>query len=255
LELGYRIIRPDDVGKYPLPFAQISLWRTAKWDVAEGEEAVRQAVAIAQTCKARGIRTVFHPLEYSLTNAAGPQTLEVMRRLAAASDLGIIVHDEGNAGRMRLTAVDAGAYEKNIKKISDLCHLSIENSYNSGDISWFWERFVVPSPPDVSITLDIGHLELAGLDSVSFVQNMPQRLIDRLQFVHMHHHDGNDTHWVKDHKPLVAGCREIEALKVLLARKSDVYVVLELDAAEDGMRQSIELLEQLRTADFGLRNE
>ncbi len=63
MELGYRIIRPDDVGKFSLKLAQISLWRTANWDVAEGEEAVLQAIAIAQACKMRGIRTVFHPLE------------------------------------------------------------------------------------------------------------------------------------------------------------------------------------------------
>jgi sugar phosphate isomerase/epimerase len=245
LELGYRIIRPDDVGKYPLKFAQISLWRAANWDVAEGEEGVRQAIAIAQTCKARGIRTVFHPLEYPLANAAGPQTLEVMRRLATASDLGIIVHDEGNAGAVRLTDVEAGAYEKNVKEISGLCHLSVENSYNSGDITWFWERFVVPSPPNVSMTLDIGHLELAGLDSVSFIRDLPQRLVERITFVHMHHHDAREPRAVKDHKPLVPGCREIEALKVLLERKSDIRVVLELDAAEDGMGQSIELLKNL----------
>ncbi len=251
MELGYRIIRPDDVGKYPLKFAQISLWRAANWDVAEGEEAVQQAIAIAQACKARGIRTVFHPLEYPLTNAAGPQTLGVMRRLAAASDLGIIVHDEGNAGGRRLTAVEAGAYEKNVMEISGLCHLSIENSYNSRDSTWFWERFVVPSPRDVSITLDIGHLELAGLDSVAFVRAMPQRLAERIQFVHMHHHDAGEPRAVKDHKPLVPGCREIEALKILLKRKSNIRVILELDAAEDGMGQSIELI---KNAEFGMRN-
>jgi sugar phosphate isomerase/epimerase len=251
MELGYRIIRPDDVGKYLLPFAQISLWRTANWDVAVGEEAVQQAIEIAAACKARGIRTVFHPLEYPLTNTYDPQTLGVMRRLATASDLGIIIHDEGNAGGKRLTAVEAGAYEKDVTEISGLCRVSIENSYNSGDSTWFWERFVVPSLPEVSITLDIGHLELAGLDSVSFIRDLPQRLVERIQFVHMHHHDAGEPRAVKDHKPLVAGCREIEALKVLLARKSDIRVILELDAAEDGMGQSIELI---RNAEFGLRN-
>jgi hypothetical protein len=255
MELGYRIIRPDDVGKYPLKFVQISLWRTANWDVADGEEAVRQAIAIAQTCKARGIRTVFHPLEYPLANAAGPQTLEVMRRLATASDLGIIVHDEGGKDRERLSAAEADTYEKNVMEISGLCHLSIENSYDSGDSTWFWERFVVPAPPDVSITLDIGHLELAGLDSVLFIRDLPQRFIERIKFAHLHHHDPRGPHEVKDHKPLVSGCTEIEALKALLARKSDIRVVLELDAAEDGMMQSIELLEQLWNADFGLRSE
>ena len=245
MELGYRIIRPDDVGKYPLPFAQISLWRTANWDVADGEEAVRQAIAIAQRCKTRGIRTVFHPLEYPLTGERAPQTLEVMLRLATVSDLGIIVHDEGGKDRQRLSVAEADTYEKNVMEISGLCHLSIENSYDSGDSTWFWERFVVPAPPGVSITLDIGHLELAGLDSVLFIRDLPQRFIERIKFAHLHHHDHRGPREVQDHKPLVSGCREIEALKVLLARKSDIRIVLELDAAEDGMRQSIELLKNL----------
>ena len=251
MELGYRIIRPGDVGSHPLPFVQISLWREANWGVSEGEPAVREAIEIAGACKARGIRTVFHPLEYPLSGDHAAQTVDVLQRLAASSDLGIIVHDEGGAGRKRFSSSEAGQYERNVREISTRCPISIENSYNSGDITWFWERFVVPAPASVSITLDIGHLELAGLDSVLFVQNMPQRLIDRTQFVHMHHHDGNDTRWVKDHKPLVAGCREIEALKVLLQRKRDVFIVLELDAAEDGMAQSIELI---RSAECGVRS-
>src|SRR5574337_381967 len=242
MELGYRIIRPDDAGKYPLRFAQISLWREANWGVAEGEEAVRQAIEIARTCKAQGIRTVFHPLEYPMAGELASRTVDVLRRLAATCDLGIILHDEGGAGRERLSPAETEQYERSVREISARCPVSIENSYNSGDITWFWERFVVPAPESVSLTLDIGHLELAGLDSVSFVRNMPQYLIDRMQFVHMHHHDSKDTHWVKDHKPLEPGCREIEALKLLLQRKRDVFVVLELDAAGDGMTQSIELL-------------
>jgi sugar phosphate isomerase/epimerase len=245
MELGYRIIRSEDVGAQPLRFAQISLWREANWGVADGEEAVRQAIAIARACKARGIRTVFHPLEYPLADAAGPRTLGVMRRLAAACDLGIIIHDEGGAGGTRLTSAQAGTYEKNVTEISGLCRLSIENSYNSGDSTWFWERFVVPAPPAVSITLDIGHLELAGLDSVSFIRDLPERLVERIAFAHLHHHDASGPHAVKDHQPLVPGCREIEALEVLLARKSDIRVVLELDAARDGMERSIELVKDL----------
>ena len=246
MELGYRIIRPGDVGKYPLPLAQISLWRTANWGVSEGEPAVREAIEIAAACKARGIRTVFHPLEYPLTNEHGALTRDVLRRLAGASDLGIIIHDEGGADGSRLPGNDAEHYEKIIREISSLCPISLENSYNSGDITWFWERFVMPAPPSVSITLDIGHLELAGLDSISFVQGVQKELVERIAFVHMHHHDSKTREAVPDHKPLVKGCREIEALKLLLQRKRDLRVILELDAAEDGMAQSIELLEQLR---------
>jgi sugar phosphate isomerase/epimerase len=177
-----------------------------------------------------------------LTGELGPRTLLVMRRLAAAADLGIIIHDEGCAGGKRLANIEADQYAKIVKEISGLCHVSIENSFNSGDITWFWERFVTPARANVSITLDIGHLELAGLDSVTFVRNMPQHLVERTAFVHMHHHDASEPHDVKDHRPLVAGCREMEALEELLNRKQDVRVILELDAAEDGMRRSIELL-------------
>ncbi len=242
MELGYRIIRPEDIGTQPLDFAQISLWRTANWGVAEGERAVREAVEIAAACRDRGIRTVFHPLDYPLTGESGPQTLTVMRRLAAAADLGIIIHDEGNAGGKRLADKEADQYARNVREISGLCRVSIENSFNSGDITWFWERFAAPAPATVSITLDIGHLELAGFDSARFVRNMPQHLVERTAFVHMHHHDAQESHEVKDHWPLVAGCREIEALKELLNRKQDVRVILELDAADDGMGRSIELL-------------
>jgi hypothetical protein len=252
MELGYRIIRPEDVGKHPLPLVQISLWRRANWDVAVGEEAVQQAIEIAAACKARGIRSVFHPLEYPLTNEQGPQTLAVLRRLSPAADLGIIIHDEGGADGRRLSAAGAGQYERGVREISARCPVSIENSYNSGDITWFWERLAVPAPESVSITLDIGHLELAGLDSAAFVRAMPQRLVERVKFVHMHHHDPSEPRAVKDHKPLVPGCREIEALKLLLQRKRDILVILELDAAGDGMGRSIELI---RNAECGMRNE
>ncbi len=245
MKIGYRIIRPVDVGTQPVSFAQISLWRVADWGVAAGDQGVTEAIETARICRKLGIRTVFHPLEYPLTNKHAAQTLEVMRRLAAAADLGIIIHDEGGAGGKRLTAAEAEQYEQHVGAMSRLCHISIENSYNSGDISWFWERFVLPAPNQLSVTLDIGHLELAGLDSVDFVKNMPNDLLDRITFVHMHHHDSAGYGAVKDHRPLLPDCREIKALKELLKRKQDLWVILELDSKEEGMRRSIQLLENL----------
>jgi sugar phosphate isomerase/epimerase len=250
MELGYRIMRPEDVGKQPLTFAQISLWRIANWDVAEGERAVTEAIEMAAACKARGIRTVYHPLEYPLTGEHASETPGVLRRLAAKADLGIIIHDEGGAGGKRLTPGEERTFEEKLAGISSLCPVSLENSFNSGDITRFWERFVAPAPDSVSITLDIGHLELAGLHSTKFVRDLPRKLIERIRFVHMHHHDAGDLHPVKDHKPLIPGCREIDALNVLRERKKDLWVILELDAAEKGMRESIGLLREpgMRTA-------
>ena len=244
MQIGYRIIRPGDVGKQPLQFAQISLWRTANWGVADGAQAVKGAIEIAEACKSRGIRTVYHPLEYPMTGELARQSREVMRRLASASDLGLIIHDEGGAGGKRFSDHEEKEYERNLAEISSFCPVSIENAFNSVDVTWFWERFVVPAPETVSITLDIGHMESADIDSIDYVRTMPERLIERLHFVHMHH-KAEERYGIKDHWPLEPGCREIEALKILLNRKKDIRVVLELDAATSGMGRSIELLENI----------
>jgi sugar phosphate isomerase/epimerase len=212
--------------------------------VAVGEQAVREAIETAATCKKRGIRTVFHPLEYPLANEHDVDTLDVMRRLAGACDLALIIHDEGGASGKRLSPSEEKVFEKNLGEISSLCPVSIENAFNTGDVSWFWERFVVPAPKNVSITLDIGHLESADIDSIAFIRGLSDRLAERIQFAHMHH-KAEERFGIRDHWPLVPGCREIEALKVLLTRRPDVHVVLELEAAEDGMGRSIELLKNL----------
>jgi sugar phosphate isomerase/epimerase len=253
MEIGYRIIRPSDVGTQKVKFAQISLWRRADWGVADGERGVQEAIETARACRKAGIRTVYHPLEYPLTGESAPHTIDMMRKLADASDLGIIIHDEGANGG-RLEGAEAVQYGVNVRAISRLCPISIENSYNSGDIVWFWERFVVPMPECVSVTLDIGHLEGAGIDSIAFIDRLPQAVVNRIEFVHIHHRDP-EAQGVKDHRPLVPGCREMEALNLLLAKKPDVLVIVELDAAEEGMRESIELLMGMRSADFGMRNE
>ncbi len=245
MQLGYRIIRPEDVGTQPVKFAQISLWRVADWGVADGSRGVAEAIETARICRTLGVRTVFHPLEYPMANDHDEQTLDVMRRLAGEADLGIIIHDEGGKGGRRLTDPETERYETSVRELSRLCPVSIENSYNSGDISWFWERFVIPAPDSLSVTLDIGHLELAGLDSTDFVRSMPDRLVERITFVHMHHHDPLGQQAVKDHKPLTAGCREINALHELLKRKHDLWVILELDSRDEGMKRSIELLKNL----------
>lgn len=245
MEIGYRIIRPGDIGSQPLPFAQISLWRTAAWGVSEGQRAVEEAITIAEECRHRGIRTVFHPLEYPLADGQGEETMAVLRRLAAAADLGIIIHDEGGPGGSRLTESQAAGYEQRVREISQLCPLSIENAFNSSDCLWFWERFVAQADTDVSITLDIGHLESAGFDSVAFVRDLPEPLAGRVNFVHMHH-KGEERWGVMDHWPLEPGCRELEALSVLRSRKKGLRVILELDAQEEGLRRSIELLRKLK---------
>ena len=244
MEIGYRVIRPADVATQDLPLVQITLWREAHWGIADGEQAVREAIGMAAACRRVGIRSVFHPLEYPLANERGDLSLDVLRRLAGSADLGLIIHDEGGRGGGRLRDADAGLFERRLAEISALCSVSIENSYDSTDILWFWERFVLPAGDRVSITLDIGHLESAGVDAAAFVRHLPDSLVDRIAFVHMHH-KGGDREGVVDHWPLVPGCREIEALKLLRDRKEDLRVILELDAQEEGIRESALLLKAL----------
>lgn len=243
MQIGYRVIRPADVGSQELSFVQISLWREAHWGVADGEEGVVQALAMADDCRRRGIRSVFHPLEYPLAGAGGVHTKHVLGRLAAHADLGIIIHDEGRQGGARLDDTAAAHYEEQLAGISGTCPVSVENSFNSTDILWFWERFVLPAGESVSITIDIGHLESAGMDSIAFVRDLPERFLRRVQFVHMHH-KGGERWGVVDHWPLEPGCREIEALKLLIGRKHDLWVILELDAQHDGIGESARLLKK-----------
>jgi hypothetical protein len=202
MEIGYRIIRPEDIGSQPLSFAQISLWRTAAWGVSEGVRAVEEAISIAEECRRRGIRTVFHPLEYPLADERGEEAMAVLRRLAASADLGIIIHDEGGPGGSRLTETQAAAYEQRTREISLLCSLSIENAFNSSDCLWFWERFVARADADVSIT---GRRPpgIGGFDSVAFVRDLPEHLARRVNFVHMHHKGRS----AGGHGPLAARAR------------------------------------------------
>lgn len=244
MRIGYRVIRPADVGSHDLPFVQISLWREARWGVADGEQGVEDALGMAVDCRQRSIRHVFHPLEYPLAKTDNEQTMDVLKRLAASADLGIIVHDEGGAGGARLAGERADTYECRLREASGLCHISIENSFNSRDIRWFWERFVLPQDGNVSITVDIGHLESAGLDSAAFIRDLPAPLLERVRFVHMHH-TGAERRGVVDHWPLEPGCREIGALRTLLQRKPDLWVILELDAQKDDVRRSAELLQAI----------
>jgi sugar phosphate isomerase/epimerase len=244
MQIGYRIIRPEEIGTQVLPVVQISLWREAHWGAVDGERGVVQAIAMAEECRRRNIRFVFHPLEYPLAADRSDATMGVLQRLSTYADLGIIIHDEGTERGGRLNGSTEIKYEARVHEISRRCPVSIENSFSSTDILWFWERFVLPQNANVSITLDIGHLESAGIDAVSFVKNLSDPFVNRISFVHMHHKGGNRG-GVVDHWPLEPGCREIEALKVLLGRKRDLVIILELDSGRDGIRESAKLLQDL----------
>ena len=122
-------------------------------------------------------------------------------------------------------------------ELSKLCPVSIENSGNNPDIKWFWREHAR------SITLDIGHLEVAGIDSVQFVRTLEPDLLEALDFVHMHRVNGVRG-GIRDHWGLTTDCRELQALKELLARKKGLKVILEIIEAGD-VERSLDLLRSL----------
>jgi len=67
--------------------------------------------------------------------------------------------------------------------------------------------------------------------------------VNKIEFVHMHC-NATLRGGLTDHWPLREGCRELEALRLLLGRKRDLSVILEINEVEE-MNDSIELLRKL----------
>lgn len=67
--------------------------------------------------------------------------------------------------------------------------------------------------------------------------------VGRIEFVHMHRNNGLHG-GITDHWPLRPDCREVRALRKLLARRSDVSVILELNEVEQ-IGESLDILRSL----------
>jgi sugar phosphate isomerase/epimerase len=117
--------------------------------------------------------------------------------------------------------------------------VSFENATDTRDVIWFWNNYAD------SITLDIGHVEVAGMDSVQFVNFLDTSLIDKIQYVHLHRNNG----WrngLTDHWYITPDCKEVKALKELLRRKQDVGIILEINETEK-TEESLRILRQIRS--------
>jgi hypothetical protein len=164
--------------------------------------------------------------------------MDVMKKIAEHVDLALIIHDETTPSGSRLHDAYERAFKDALEELSSLCTVSIENAGNTHDIKWFWKIFAS------SITLDIGHLEAAGIDSIRFINGLEIDIINRINYVHLHRVNG--LHWsgLIDHWSLLKDCKELKALKVLLERKEDVGVILEINDMEN-LGESMALLEEL----------
>jgi len=228
--VGTRVVFPEDLNQWDADLVQISVYRGMR----DRMGVMRQCASL---CRRAGVRFVIHPVEYSFAGGREDMLSEAIE-MARLADLALIIRDERDPGGGRLSGEGEEGFRRALDKLGAEAPVSVENAAHSGDIKWFWDRF------GGSITLDLGHLESSGMDSVEFVRSLEPRHLDRLQFVHAHR-NGELRGGITDHWPLEPGCREMEALAALLGRKGDLSVILELNET-GSIGENLSLLRALR---------
>ncbi len=226
--IGTRVLYPEEVDFWNAEILQISVYHGMKGSLdfmRECSSAFRDA----------GLRYVIHPVGYSLLQE---EIFNELREMAQQTDRALILHDERNPDGTRLGNEWIAKYRKALERLSSIARVSIENAADTPDIRWFWDTFAD------SITLDIGHVESAGLNSVEFVHALDEQSLKKVRFVHIHRNNGLHG-GITDHWPLSPGCREIRALEELVRVKPDVSVILEINEVEE-IDESLSLLRELR---------
>jgi hypothetical protein len=226
--IGTRVLYPEEVEYWDADLLQVSIYR----GMNGGLDFMRKC---ALACKDAGIRYVIHPVKYSLLQN---DLFEDLMEMAGLADLALIMHDEKSADGGRLEGESEDVFRKSLGKLKAVTNVSIENSADTTDISWFWDNFAD------SITLDIGHVESSGLNSVEFVKALDAASIEKIRFVHIHRNNGLRG-GITDHWPLTPACREIRALRELIRIKPDVSVILEINEIE-AIVESMDILRALR---------
>jgi sugar phosphate isomerase/epimerase len=214
--IGTRIISPSEVGRYKAEFYQISVYAGLR-------DPLGRLADIASACRKAGASWVAHPVMFSLLS---PSERMDLFRMAEHAGEAMILHDERSPGGGRLSEENSSVLSTVISELSSLARLSFENALNTADALWFWKRF------GRSVTLDIGHMESAGLDSTAYISALPEEIIQRVDYVHIHR-NGELRGGLTDHWPLETGCRELDALRVLLGRKRTISVILEINEREE----------------------
>ncbi len=225
---GTRVVHPEEINRWGAEILQISVYRQMKNNLAEMRECAR-------LCREQEIPYVVHPVGYSIQKQ---EMFHDVLEMATCTDLALILHDEKKDDGSRLTGEDEVHFRQALQKLRSITNVSFENAADTSDIHWYWDRYAE------NITLDIGHVESAGYDSIEFVNSMDAATMDKIRFVHIHRNNGLHG-GITDHWPLNRACRELQALKQLLKVKSDVAVILELNEIEM-IGNSLDLLTSLR---------
>lgn len=235
MEIGYRVFKKADVSKFDLDFTQVSIWHKTPTDIG-------RVACICDELKDLSMPFVIHVLGLYLsdTRPEREEALATLTEYAKLCGMGLILHDETLPNGGRLTGPWRANYEKGLRVLESKCNVSLENSHDSHNALWFWDEFAN------SITLDIGHFVSAGMDVFQVIKDLSNKHISRLDYVHVHKHNGWKPGGITDHWALEKECFELRALEELLRKKDDVKVVVEVDGDED-LRRSIEMVEELRS--------
>ncbi len=228
MKIGTRILYPEEVDMWDADILQISLYHGMK-------DNLKFMMNCVNACRQAGMPYVIHPVGYSLLN---DEMFEDLRKMAELTDLAFLLHDERTPDGKRLTGTDATRFRESVEELRAITSVSFENSENTRDVQWFWSNFRGP------ITIDIGHIESSGLDSIEFIQSLGSDVISNIEFVHMHRNNGLRG-GITDHWPLTDDCREVKALEELLKLKPDVNVFLELNEVDETDR-SLTILRELK---------
>lgn len=233
MKIGYRATNREEITRYPADLLQISYWKRFGPTLEEVE-------AMASRCRELKIPYLLHPVFTPLSETdpdLRKKNLEELTRMAHMTDLGLILHDEKLPDGNRLSGARLEQYRKTLDQLAAICPLSIENATFTEDIDWFWKEM------GGSITLDMGHFESCGIDSVDKTLSFPQEIIDRVEYVHMHRKNGEHG-GILDHWPLTEDCPEVKALKKLVQRKKNISVILEVNEM-DQVGKSIAILDRI----------
>jgi len=226
--IGTRVVHPEEINRWDSEILQISVYQGMKNNLAEMRECSR-------LCKEKSIPYVVHPVGYSIQKK---ETFNDVMEMATCSDLALILHDEKRKNGSRLIGEDEVRFRHALDKLRTITTVSFENATDTSDSQWYWNTYAD------NITLDIGHVESAGYDSIKFVKELDAATIDKIRFVHIHRNNGLHG-GITDHWPLNEDCRELKALQELLLVKPDLGVILELNEVEM-IGDSLDLLRSLR---------
>jgi hypothetical protein len=228
MTIGTRVVHQEEIGVWNAELLQISIYCEMKDNIEIMKDCVYK-------CRDMGIRYVIHPVSYSLLQK---DLFKELLKIAEFSDIALILHDERTPESEKLIGQYETQFRDALKELKSITDISFENATDTRDVQWFWENYAE------SITLDIGHVESSGLNSVEFVKSLNKDCIQRVQFVHIHRNNimrGGIT----DHWPLTPDCRELRALKELIKIKPDVGVILEINEINK-IGDNIRLLNELR---------